>query len=72
MGDAEILEGGLVSGIGVVSFTARMAEILKLRAYPSLDLHVRVFPGEDHRTAKPLSLIWGLRTVWGSQASPRP
>jgi hypothetical protein len=41
-----------------------MAEILKMRAYPSLSLHFRIFPGENHLTVIPLNLAWGLRAVW--------
>jgi uncharacterized protein len=68
-GDAEILDPNpIVSAWGVVSSTARMAEILTLRNYPSLNLSARIFPGEDHASVVPLNLSWGLRTVWHDYA----
>lgn len=63
-GEREMLEGWLVSAYGCVSSMARMAEILALRSYPSLKLHARIFPGEDHLSVIPLNLSWGLRAVW--------
>ena len=63
-GEAEVLEGGVVSAFGIVSSMTRMAEILRLRAYPSLELHVRIFPNENHASVIPLNLSSGLRTVW--------
>jgi predicted alpha/beta superfamily hydrolase len=63
-GEGEVLEGGLISGWGVVSSMARMAEILKLRQYPSLKLHVRVFPDEEHGSVLQKNLSAGLRAVW--------
>ena len=67
-GEGEILEGGIISAWGIVSSTARMAEILKMRSYPSLRLHVRIFPGEDHLSMVQMNLNWGLRTLWHSDA----
>jgi hypothetical protein len=52
---------------GTFSSTARMAEILNSRRYPSLALRVRVFSGEDHRTVIPLNLSWGLRALWADR-----
>jgi hypothetical protein len=43
---------------------ARMVEILRLREYPSLKLHARILPGEDHASVVPLNLSVGLRAVW--------
>lgn len=63
-GETEILQGEFISAFGIVSHTARMAEILKSRGYPSLKLYVRIFPGEDHGTVIPLNIAWGLRDVW--------
>jgi predicted alpha/beta superfamily hydrolase len=63
-GEAEILQGGPVSAVGCVSSMVRLAEILRVRAYPSLELHVRIFPGEDHTSVIPTYLTWGLRTLW--------
>lgn len=67
-GEGEILEGGIVSAAGLVSWTARIAEILKVRGYPSLQLHARVLPGLVHDPAGArTSLYWGLRTLWTAE-----
>lgn len=68
-GEAEVLEGGMISAAGIVSSMTRMAEILKLRRYPSLKLHVRIFPGEDHGSVIPMNLSWGLRTLWEGEGN---
>lgn len=65
-GEAEILSGNTW---GIVSSMARMAEILKTRAYPSLKLSTRIFPSESHGSVIPLILSWGLRAV---RAPPPP
>jgi uncharacterized protein len=62
-GEAEILQPA-IAGFGLVSSTVRMAEVLNERKYPSLKLSMRIFPGEDHTSTLPMSLGWGLRTVW--------
>jgi uncharacterized protein len=68
-GEAEVLDPNeIISAGGIVSSTARMAEILRLRKYPSLQLSARIFPGEDHASVPPLNLSWGLRAVWKSDA----
>ena len=56
---------------GILSSMTRMAEILNARKYPSLTLHARIFPSEDHLTVIPLNLIWGLRTLWADDAGSR-
>lgn len=66
-GEREAVQGGLVSAHGIVSSTARMAELLTLRGYPSLQLHFRIFPGEDHASVIPANFMWGLRTVWADE-----
>jgi len=63
-GEGEILQGGVVSALGVVSSMSRMAEILTLRQYPSLKLWAHIFPGEEHGTFKPAGLAHGLRAIW--------
>jgi predicted alpha/beta superfamily hydrolase len=68
-GDGEITEP-VLSSFGLVSATARLAETLTSRGYPSLRLTMKVFPGETHQTMFPLLLSWGVRTVWGDNASP--
>jgi predicted alpha/beta superfamily hydrolase len=68
-GAAEVLEGGGISAGGILSATARMAEILRARSYPSLRLHFQVFPGEDHSSVVPLNLSWGLRSVFSGTRS---
>jgi predicted alpha/beta superfamily hydrolase len=65
-GGAEITEP-MINGFGCVSSLARMAEILSFRGYPSLRMKVKIFPGESHATARPLTLRWGVRSVWGEE-----
>jgi predicted alpha/beta superfamily hydrolase len=65
-GEDEILQGGVW---GLVSSMARMAELLKLRAYPSLALTARIFPGENHVSVIPLVVGWGLRAVWARDST---
>jgi predicted alpha/beta superfamily hydrolase len=66
-GEAELTERDIVPAWGVVSSMARMAEILSQRNYPSLKLHVRVFPGETHGSAAALNLAHGLQAVWAGR-----
>jgi predicted alpha/beta superfamily hydrolase len=66
-GEGEVLEGEWISAWGIVSSMTRMAEILRLRPYASLQLHVRVFPDAGHLQAGLMSLRWGLRTLWSSE-----
>jgi uncharacterized protein len=70
-GEGEILEGGSISAWGIVSSMTRMAEILKMRNYPSLRLQVRIFPGEEHVSMVRMNLNWGLRTLWNLDAGRR-
>jgi predicted alpha/beta superfamily hydrolase len=65
-GEGEILQGGIISGLGIVSSMSRMAEILTLRQYPSLRLWAHIFPGEEeeHGSFKSAGLARGLRAMW--------
>ncbi len=68
-GEGEITQGNIISGYGIVSSTARMAEILRLRNYPSLRLQTRILPGAVHNSAgRNQSLYEALR----SMADPPP
>ena len=69
-GEGEVLEGDLISALGVVSSMTRMAEILCLRGYPSLDLYVNVFPCEEHASVISSNLSRGLRTLWKNTTHP--
>lgn len=53
------------SAAQIVSTVATMAERLTVRRYPSLDLTVRIFPGEDHLTVMPIAYTRGIRVLWG-------
>ena len=64
-GENEILQGGLPSALGIVSSMSRMAELLKMRAYPSLRLYVHIFPDEEHTTYTSSGLAHGLLALWG-------
>jgi len=69
-GEGEMLQGQVVSAVGIVSGVARMAEILGLRRYPSLKLFARIFPGNLHDPqGKSVALYWGLRTLWTGEVS---
>ena len=61
VGEKEVLDKNT---LGIFSSTARLPEILKTRAYPSLKLYFRAFAGESHGSVIPPLLAWGLRTVW--------
>jgi len=67
VGEAEILSGNSV-GYPFVSSMTRMAEILKSRSYPSLQLHAEVFPGETHLPSAVITLRRGLRVLWEGDA----
>ena len=54
----------LWSGAQIVSTVATMAERLTVRRYPSLELTVRIFPGEDHLTVMPIAYTRGIRVLW--------
>jgi uncharacterized protein len=71
-GEGEMLEGQVVSAVGIVSGVARMTEILGLRHYPSLRLAARIFPGNIHDPqGKSVALYWGLKTLWaGDESTP--
>ncbi|MEZ5710820.1 MAG: alpha/beta hydrolase-fold protein [Blastomonas sp.] len=64
-GSGELTEGWLVSAAGVASSMARMAEILSLRSYPSLNLHARILPDQVHNgPGWQASLYQGLRALY--------
>ncbi|MGZ5986501.1 MAG: hypothetical protein ACXWK7_16350, partial [Caulobacteraceae bacterium] len=52
---------------GIVSSVTQMAEILRLREYPSLQLTTRIFPGKDHMTVVPDILSEGVQAVWADR-----
>ena len=49
----------------LVSRTTLLAENLRLRGYPSLDLHTRLYTDRDHFTVMPLVIGDGLQHVYG-------
>ncbi len=49
----------------VASTVVLVAERLTTRKYPSLDLAVRLFPGEDHLSVLPVAYTRGIRYLWG-------
>jgi predicted alpha/beta superfamily hydrolase len=70
-GEDELISAPIISGLGVESSMSRMAEVLSVRNYPSLDLHAHVIPGEIHDgsgIASALSL--GLRLLSSAPSSP--
>lgn len=61
VGEKEVLDPNT---LGIFSSTARLPELLKTRAYPSLKLHFQAFAGESHISVIPPLFAWGLRSVW--------
>jgi predicted alpha/beta superfamily hydrolase len=49
----------------ITSTVALLAERFGTRNYPSLELKVRFFPGEDHLTVMPIAYTHGIRYLWG-------
>lgn len=66
VGEKEVLDQNT---LGIFSSTARLPEILKTRAYPSLKLYFRVFEAESHVSVIPPLLAWGLRSVWQGEGA---
>lgn len=48
----------------IVSTVALVAERLATRNYESLELSVRIFPGEDHLTVMPIAYMRGVRQLY--------
>ena len=62
-GEAELADP-FVAAADVVGSMTRMAQLLRLRDYPSLELTSRLFPGQTHGSALSYSLSEGLRTLY--------
>lgn len=71
MGDGEINNPGL-SAQRLVSRTSLLAENLRLRRYPSLDLHTRLYTDRDHFTVMPLIIADGLQHVYADLIADLP
>ncbi|MGZ6018205.1 MAG: alpha/beta hydrolase [Phenylobacterium sp.] len=65
-GEKEVTDPSLAAW-GIVSSVTQMAEILRLREYPSLQLTTRIFPGKDHMTVVPDILSEGVQAVWADR-----
>jgi len=48
----------------IVSTVALVTERLIARGYPSLTLHSRIFPKDDHLTVLPTAYTWGIQELW--------
>lgn len=48
----------------IVSTVALVSERLTLRSYPSLTLHSRIFPDDDHFTVLPTAYTRGIEELW--------
>jgi predicted alpha/beta superfamily hydrolase len=68
-GELEITGADMLAAWGIVSSPVLLAETLKLRNYPSLKLHARVFSGKDHLTVVPDILLEGLLALWRKSAA---
>jgi predicted alpha/beta superfamily hydrolase len=63
-GEAEVTDP-LINAFHCASSTMLLAEILSVRGYPSLNMSVKMFPGESHQSLLPQLLRWGVRSIWG-------
>ena len=63
MADGELNHTEL-SAQRLVSRTTLLAENLRLRGYPGLDLHTRLYSDRDHFTVMPLVIGDGLQHVY--------
>ncbi|MEO3828869.1 alpha/beta hydrolase-fold protein [Actinomadura sp. B10D3] len=62
-GEAELADP-YVAAADVVGSMTRMAQVLRLRGYPSLELTSRLYPGQTHGSAASYALSEGLRTLY--------
>ena len=62
-GEAELADP-FVAAVDVVGSMTRMAQLLRIRNYPSLELTTRLYPGQTHGSALSYSLSDGLRTLY--------
>ncbi|MEV0431014.1 alpha/beta hydrolase-fold protein [Micromonospora sp. NPDC050495] len=62
-GEGEVADVYLAAADVVGSMT-RMAQMLRLRNYPSLELTCRVYPGQTHASVAPYVLSEGLRALY--------
>jgi predicted alpha/beta superfamily hydrolase len=62
-GEAELADP-YVAAADVVGSMTRMAQLLRLRDYPSLELTSRLYPGQTHGSALSYALSDGLRTLY--------
>jgi predicted alpha/beta superfamily hydrolase len=67
IGDSEMTVDAV---LGCLSSMAKMVELLTFRAYPSLDVTVKLFAGETHATTWPLAIGSGTRALWGDKIAP--
>lgn len=67
-GEKEVADPGLAAW-GVVSSVTLMAETLRLRRYPSLQLTTRIFPGKDHLGVIPEVISEGVAAVWAGKSA---
>ena len=71
MADGEINNPGL-SAQRLVSRTSLLAENLRLRRYPNLDLRTRLYTDRDHFTVMPLIIADGLQHVYADLIADLP
>ena len=69
--DGEVNNPGL-SAQRLVSRTTLLAENLRLRRYPSLDLRTRLYTDRDHFTVMPLIIADGLQHVYADLIADLP
>ena len=67
-GELEI-EDTYMASWGLVSAAVLMAETLRIRQYPSLQVTTRIFPGKNHFTVVPDILSVGIQTLWADDVS---
>ncbi|CNF37449.1 Ferri-bacillibactin esterase BesA [Mycobacterium tuberculosis] len=62
-GEAELADP-YIALADVVGSMARMAQLLRMRDYPSLELTTRLYPGQTHASAAAYTFNDGLRTLY--------
>lgn len=67
LGDEEVSGRFDLADAGLASSTALLAERLKSRRYPSLQITSRIYTGEDHGTVIPRIVMEAIPALWGDE-----
>jgi predicted alpha/beta superfamily hydrolase len=64
------MSDGELEGSDMLGTMRKMASALTDRHYPDLDLHTRIFEGENHTSTFPVAVTRGLKTVFAEIQKP--